>query len=169
MDVTLSGHNRAVESLYRDHHSWLRNWILSRLNCQEQAAELAQDTFVRLIQQRKAEQLREPKAYLSTLARGLIIDKLRRRSLEVAYLEALALQPEPVQICEMTRASLIETLVQIDQLLDEMTERSREIFLLAQFEGLSYVAISKQLGVSVNTVRKHFVRALSHCLMLLDD
>ena len=55
------------------------------------------------------------------------------------------------------------------KLLDGLGARTREIFLMAQLDGLSYVEIGRRLDVSVTTVKKHAVRALTHCLMLAED
>lgn len=159
----------AVQSLYQTHHQWLCGWLRQRLGCVDNAADLAQDTFVRVITQRKATELREPRAYLSTIARSLMIDMFRRRYLEQAYLEVLALSPEPLDISPETRALIIETLMEVDRMLDGLGGRTREIFLLAQLDGLSYVEIGRRLNISVNTVKKHAVRALTHCLLLADD
>ncbi|WP_033388268.1 sigma factor, partial [Pseudomonas psychrophila] len=38
-----------VEVLYLDHHSWLTGWLRSKLGCPQSAADLAQDTFMRLL------------------------------------------------------------------------------------------------------------------------
>lgn len=159
----------AVHTLYEDHHSWLCGWLRKRLGCNHSAADLAQDTFVRVLTQRKTQELREPRAYLSTIARSLMIDMFRRRALEQAYLETLANNPEPVAVSPETRSLIIETLMEIDRLLDGLGERTREIFLLAQLDGLSYVEIGRRLNVSVTTVKKHAVRALTHCLLLIED
>lgn len=159
----------AVQSLYETHHQWLCGWLRQRLGCVDNAADLAQDTFIRVITQRKATELREPRAYLSTIARSLMIDMFRRRYLEQAYLETLALSPEPLDISPEARALIIETLMEIDRMLDGLGVRTREIFLLAQLDGLSYVEIGRRLNISVNTVKKHAVRALTHCLLLADD
>lgn len=159
----------AVQSLYQTHHQWLCGWLRQRLGCVDNAADLAQDTFIRVITQRKATELREPRAYLSTIARSLMIDMFRRRYLEQAYLETLALSPEPLDISPETRALIIEILMEIDRMLDGLGGRTREIFLLAQLDGLSYVEIGRRLNISVNTVKKHAVRALTHCLLLADD
>ena len=75
--------------LYRTHHSWLQGWLSRRVGCRENAADLAQDTFVRLLKSRQSTHLREPRAYLSSIARGLMIDQYRRRELERAYLESV--------------------------------------------------------------------------------
>ncbi|MGO4003922.1 MULTISPECIES: sigma-70 family RNA polymerase sigma factor [Pseudomonas] len=162
-------HQHAVQTLYEDHHSWLCSWLRRRLGCSDHSADLAQDTFIRVLTQRKTLELREPRAYLSTIARSLMIDSFRRRSLEQAYLETLALSPEPLAVSPETRALILETLFEIDRLLDGLGERTREIFLLAQLDGLSYVEIGRRLNVSVNTVKKHAVRALTHCLLLAED
>ena len=133
------------------------------------AQDLAQDTFIKLLLQRNADSLRQPRAYLSSVARNLMVDLFRRRSIERAYLEALALVDEAADISEETRLCIIETLLQIDTVLDSLSERPRQIFLLAQFDGLSFVAIGKRLGLSVTTVRKHFIRAMTQCLLLAED
>ncbi|ARU89243.1 sigma-70 family RNA polymerase sigma factor [Pseudomonas sp. M30-35] len=160
---------QTLHSLYREHHAWLRLWLRKRLPCAESAADLAQDTFVRVLTSRKTQDLREPRAYLSSIARSLMIDGFRRRALENSYLETLALMPEPLEISPETRVLILETLLEIDRMLDNLGARGREIFLLAQLEGLSQVEIGRRLGVSTNTVRKHLVRALTQCLLLIED
>ncbi|AIR88113.1 sigma-70 family RNA polymerase sigma factor [Pseudomonas cremoricolorata] len=159
----------ALQRLYSDHHGWLHRWLRGKLGCREQAADLAQDTFVRVMTQRRFDDLRQPRAYLTTVARSLLIDLYRRRSLEQAYLAALAAQPEALDISPQTRSIILETLLQIDTMLDGLCPRAREIFLLAQLDGLSFVEIGRRLGLSSNTVRKHFIRAMAQCLLLVED
>lgn len=158
-----------VHQLYHDHNGWLQGWLRKRLGCADKASDLAHDTFLRLISQRDNPQLREPRAYLSTIARSLMIDLFRRRRLEQAYLEVLAGQPEQLEVSPERRAIIIETLLEIDALLDGLGLRGREIFLLAQLDGLSFVEIGRRLELSANTVRKHFIRAMTHCLLLIED
>jgi len=161
--------HQAIQSLYAEHHPWLCAWLRKRLGCFDHAADLAQDTFIRVLLQRKAPELREPRAYLSGVARSLMIDSFRRRALEQAYLETLAARPEALDVSPEARFLIIETLLEIDRLLDGLGARTREIFLLAQLDGLSYVEIGRQLNVSVNTVKKHAVRALTHCLLAAEE
>ncbi|WP_028695946.1 sigma-70 family RNA polymerase sigma factor [Pseudomonas cremoricolorata] len=159
----------ALQRLYSDHHGWLHRWLRGKLGCREQAADLAQDTFVRVMTQRRFDELRQPRAYLTTVARSLLVDLYRRRSLEQAYLAALAAQPEALDISPQTRSIILETLLLIDTMLDGLCPRAREIFLLAQLDGLSFVEIGRRLGLSSNTVRKHFIRAMAQCLLLVED
>lgn len=155
-----------LDVLYREHHSWLRGWLRQRLNSSADAADLAQDTFIRVLLARSAGNLREPRHYLATVARGLVIDLYRRRSLEQAYLEALALQPERYEPSAEARALILDSLLAIDRLLDGLGERTRAIFLAVQLDGLSYEKAAERVGVSVTTVRKHLASALMHCLLL---
>jgi RNA polymerase sigma factor (sigma-70 family) len=159
----------AITHLYQDHHGWLQHWLRGKLGNASDAADLAHDTFLRVLAGRNAASILEPRKYLATIAKGLVVDRFRRRAIEDAYLATLAALPEPVSISLETRAVIIETLLAIDRMLDELGPRSREIFLLAQFEGLSYPEIGARLGVSVTTVKKHLVRALASCLALAAD
>ncbi|MDR2319765.1 MULTISPECIES: sigma-70 family RNA polymerase sigma factor [Pseudomonas] len=155
-----------LHALYRDHNSWLRGWLRHRLNNSADAADLAQDTFVRLLLARSSSTLQEPRRYLATIARGLVIDLYRRRSLEQAYLDALMSRPEQHAPSAETRALILDSLLAIDRLLDGLGARTRQIFLAVQLDGLSYEKAAERCGVSVSTVRKHLARGLMHCLLL---
>ena len=90
---------QSFHALYAEHSEWLRHWLRRKLGCREQAADIAQDTFVRLLAQRQQVRLSFPRGYLSRIARSLMIDQYRRRLLEQAYLASLAAAPPPVSIC----------------------------------------------------------------------
>lgn len=158
-----------LHQLYSDHNSWLKGWLRVRLGNAADASDLAQDTFLRVMTARHDAPIREPQGYLSAIARSLLIDKSRRRTIEQAYLYALAQRPEPVEVSPEIRLSIIEMLVAIDSLLDELGTRTREIFLAVQLEGLSYVATAERFGVSVTTVKNHLIRAMTRCLLLVES
>lgn len=155
-----------LHELYRDHNGWLHGWLRQRLNNSADAADLAQDTFIRVLLARTSGTLQEPRRYLATIARGLVIDLYRRRSLEQAYLEALMLRPEVHAPSAEDRALIFDTLLAIDRMLDGLGARTRKIFLAVQLDGLTYEKTAERLGVSVSTVRKHLASALMHCLLL---
>jgi RNA polymerase sigma-70 factor (ECF subfamily) len=155
-----------IETLYAHHHGWLKGWLRGKLGNEPDAADLAHDTFIRLLRRANTELLREPRDYLATIARGLVVDLYRRQALERAYLEALAARPKAWSISPEARAIMLESLVAIDRMLDGMGERGRQIFLMVQLEGLGHAEVAAQLGVSVTTVKKYLVRALTHCLLL---
>lgn len=158
--------NGAVHNLYTEHHAWLQGWLRMRLGNRSDAADLAQDTFVRLLKARTALQIREPRHYLSTIARGLVIDLFRRRALEQSYLQWLASVPESEQPSLECQAVIIETLTEIDRMLDGLGNTVKQTFLLSQCEGLTYSAIAERLGISVRTVNNHMAKAMEHCCLM---
>ncbi|MDD0844888.1 sigma-70 family RNA polymerase sigma factor [Pseudomonas sp. Gutcm_11s] len=156
-----------LDALYRDHHGWLQGWLRKRLGDRERAADLAQDTFLRLLVTRRMPALGEDRRYLAQIARNLVIDQWRRQRIEQAYLDTLAALPEPETPSLEARAMIIETLLQIDTMLDAMPRKVREAFMLAQFEGLGYAEIAERLQVSVSSVQKYMIRAIAACYQVL--
>lgn len=155
-----------VQSLYSNHHGWLQGWLRRKLGCPHNAADLAQDTFVRVLGKKEPVAAAEPRAYLATIAHGLVVDFHRRRALERAYRETLAALPEPQSPSLEERAIVLEALSAIDAMLDGMKPAIRQAFILSQLEGLTYAQIAQRLQVSVRTVNNYMLKALEHCYLL---
>ena len=156
-----------VEVLYNDHHHWLTGWLRRKLGCPESAADLAQDTFVRVLTARETPTLVEPRAFLTTVAKRVLFNFYRRQDLERAYLDALAQMPEHVAPSEEERAIILQTLVELDQLLAGLPTQVKRAFLLAQLDGLTYAQISAELGISIATVKRHLNKAAMRCYFAL--
>lgn len=156
-----------IAALYSSHHRWLLGWLRGKLGNAFDAADLAHDTFVRLLGKREPQDLREPRAYLVTVAGGLVASHWRRRALEQAWLEALVARPQELVPSAEDRLSILQTLEEIARLLDGLPAQVREVFLLSQLDGLSYPQIATQLGLSVNVVQKAMTRAVTQCYRAL--
>lgn len=152
-----------VAELYHGHHHWLSGWLRRRLADVEQAADLAQDTFVRVLLSRDVGAIQEPRAFLTTVARRVLANHYRRAEIERAWLETLAGLPEPVTPPPETRLMILETLCELDRLLDGLPAAVRRTFLLSQLDGLGYAEIGARLGISVSTVKRHMSRAAMQC------
>lgn len=158
-------------SFYLDHQPWLTRWLARRMNSRIDAADLAQDTFVSVwttTPSHSLERIVEPRAYLATIARRILINLRRRQSLEKAYVEALAHLPEAFAISPEERTVLLQTLQQIDDLLARLPGRVREAFLLSQLEGLTYADIAARFGSSERTIKRYMAEAMIHCLEHID-
>ncbi|KAA8730885.1 sigma-70 family RNA polymerase sigma factor [Acinetobacter qingfengensis] len=159
-----------VERLYMDHHSWVYQWLKKRLSNNEDAADLAQDTFVRILRRKEHYYFDQPRALLTTIAKGLLINWYQRQAIEQAYLEALSAQPERYDdITPEQRLQAIEALCLINRILNEMPERQRQTFIWSQLEGLTQQDIAQRQGVSTRTVMRDLVSAMTLCLSIMDD
>jgi len=157
---------QAMDALYQDHHAWLLGWLRRRLQHADNAADLAHDTFVQLLGRPELiPTLRQPRAWLSSVAKGLMIDRQRRHKLEIAYLQALASLPEPEAPSAERQLILLQTLMQIDAMLDGLPAKVRMAFLLSRLEGMSYQEIAHHLGISLSSVEKYMVKAIRHCYL----
>lgn len=153
------------ESLYGAHHSWLKSWLTRKLQSAFDADDITQDTFLRAMGSDTLPTLRDPRSFLCTIARRVMVDLFRRNALEKAYLDMLALMPEMLAPSPEERESQLETLQLIDAMLDRLSCKTREAFLLSQLEGLTYSDIAQKLGVSVSSVKKFVAKAVEHCLL----
>ncbi|WP_175651858.1 sigma-70 family RNA polymerase sigma factor [Pseudomonas sp. Marseille-P9899] len=162
-----------VETLYSDHQRWLVSWLHKRTGCSQQAADFAQDTFLRVLlaehRQPVAATLSEPRHFLVTIAKRVMIDSFRRQSVERAYLEVLARQPESFELSAEERLIILQTLQALDRMLDGLGRRAKAAFLMSQLQGLTYPQIAEQLQISVSSVTKYMARATEHCLLFVMD
>lgn len=167
MNATESAPIATIETLYSHHHGWLQTWLSRKLGNSFDAADLAQDTFLRLMtSQRIAVLGNEPRALITHIAKGLLIDHWRRRQVQQAYLDALAQVPEQHAPSPETSLIIIETLCAIDAMLGSLPARTRELFLMAQLDGLTLKEISARTQMPVITIRRHITRALVACMAI---
>ncbi|MGN7738742.1 sigma-70 family RNA polymerase sigma factor [Pseudomonas sp. 22526] len=158
---------QSLHALYRDHRSWLESWLRQRMGNAWDAADLSQDTFLRVLtSSQQLVDLREPRAYLVTVGKRLLSNFYTRRKLEQAYLDALASLPEDSVPSPEQRWVLLETLQALDELLDGLPPLVRRAFLWSQLEGLGYREIAERLDVSERTVKRYMAEAYEHCLLV---
>jgi RNA polymerase sigma-19 factor, ECF subfamily len=153
----------AARRIYGEHHPWLLQRLHARLQHRQDAEDLTAETFVQLLAQPDLGSIREPRAFLTTLARRLLFHFWRRRDLEQAYLQAVRQIADTHAIAADEQAMLTEALVQIDRALDGLSATGRKAFLLSQLDGLTYAQIAARLNISVMTVRRYVARGIACC------
>ena len=100
-----------------------------------------------------------------TVAGRLLINHHRRRSVEQAYFEALALLPDQAAPSAEQRAIVLQALQDIDDMLAGLSAPVRQAFLMAQLEGRSHHEIAARLNVSLRSVRRYVAKGLEQCIM----
>lgn len=161
--------SQQVDELYCTHHRWLNAWLRMRTGCPEQAADLTQDIFLRILApsdaQARLSAVDNLRGYLVTIAKRLMIDHFRRGRLELAWLETLINMPEPESIPLDALMILLQDLQRLDTTLDGLAPRVKRTFLLSQLHGMTHKEIAEQLSVSVITVSRDIAVAVRHCLL----
>lgn len=163
MGTKAVSHPDPITELYSSHHGWLYCWLRKKLGCAHQAADLAHDTYVRVISSGRIPPAEQSRAFLTQVAKHLVVDMYRRYRIEQAYLEAVATLPQPQVPSVEERALILETLCEIDAMLDSMPTKVRTAFLMSQLDGMSYAEIAQDLGVTVSSVQKYMSKALLVC------
>ena len=157
----------SLETVYTRHSTWLRHWLKGRLQCSETAADLMQDTFMRLLNRpRVFGSDGDARGYLTTIAKGLCVDFWRRRQIEQAYLEALTHQSIPMEASPEHKAIVVETLFELDSMLCRLPTKVSNAFLLSQLKGLTYREIAEQLAVSERMVKRYMAQAMMECIRI---
>lgn len=161
--------SKTVEHLYKEHHTWLYSWLKSRLKQDSLAADLAQDTFVKLIEhQERYTDYDQPRALLTTIARNLANQWWRRKKIEQAYQDSLMHMDEIYHPSPEQELLLVEALTELSSILNNLQGREKQVFILWQVEGLNYTQIAKQLDVSLITIKRDMKKIMLCCLTVLD-
>jgi RNA polymerase sigma-70 factor (ECF subfamily) len=168
--------DRFLADLVARHAAALEKYLARKLENPDDAAEIAQEAFLRLHRLEQPENLENARAFLFQVATNLAVDRLRRRQLHYRFLNEEKPQgmeeegtdgggagASPEQILEARQR--LET---IYRALDELPFQVRQAFLLHRRGGLSYSDIARQMGVSVSSVEKYILTTLKHCRERLD-
>lgn len=160
-----------IASLVTEHSIALEKYLSRKLDSPDDAAELAQEAFIRLHRLEQPENLDNARAFLFQVATNLAVDQLRRRQLHFKFLKAekgLSPEGEP-QDLNAAGASpeqilgARQRLKAIEDAVNELPFKVKQAFLLHRQSGLPYTAIAEQMQVSVSSVEKYILQALKHC------
>lgn len=163
-----AGRSASVAELFRDHNHALVRFLALRLQSVQEAKEVAQEAYVRLLQLDRPAVHSFMRAYLFRIAANLAVDRLRRRGSEQRATEATLFEDMDVTTEPERRVIAAEQLEMVRRCLDELPASRRRAFLLHRLHGRSVAEIALELGVTGRMVRHHLERALVYCQLRLD-
>jgi RNA polymerase sigma-70 factor (family 1) len=153
----------AFTEIYHRHADKLTGFASSKLYGLEGPRDIIHDVFVRFWEERKIFKVdRNLEAYLFTMVRYRIIDKIRKNISHEQYLGmALALHENFGSDTEQ-RIAAKELKQRIEKALDQLSPRVKEVYHLSREENLSISEIANKLQVSEQTVKNQITSALKH-------
>jgi RNA polymerase sigma factor (sigma-70 family) len=150
------------------YHRELLNFLTRQVSDRDTAADLAQESFVRVLSaQSSGRVVLDMRALLYRTARNLVIDQHRRNEVrQHDHLDAIPedqqppapqhLQPEEALASQQVIRAYVVT-------IEALPARCREAFVLHIFDELSHAQIARHMGISVSMVEKHVVRGMVAC------
>lgn len=157
-----------LELLYRDQAPRLTRRLRAQLNSGEDARDLVQDAFARLLGSTKRESLDRPEAFLHRIVRNLLIDRSRRLANRAQHVPIDGAVEPAARPTQADGIELAETQARYRAAVAALPDRMRAVFLLHRVDGLSYKAIAAELGISIRTVEWHVAEAVLRIGKALD-
>ena len=164
-----SAQDLGLEELCLRHDAALRRFLARMLRCEETAAEVAQEAYLRLLRFAPRRAVDDSRAYLFQIAVNVARDRMvRERKVESVAGEY---QSDTLR-CPLPDAESAalgrERLRILSAAVDDLPPRCREVFLMSRLDGLRNGEIAERLGISRNMVEKHIIKAMLHCRRRLD-
>lgn len=162
----------ALADFIRRHDAELRRYLRSRIRHEEDAADLRQECYARLLRHVHAhpQVVLEP-PLLFRIANNLLTDSWRRSRLypvesdgpqDAANLVDTGAAPDRV-------ADEQQILARLREVVRNLPARRQEVFVCSRWLGMSNAEIAVNLGISVKAVEKHITKALAACRAEVGD
>jgi RNA polymerase sigma-70 factor (ECF subfamily) len=154
---------KAFDRLFHIYSRRLYRFAFSLLKNREDSEGIVQEVFLRVWNKRAGiDSTKSFKSYLFTISYHLIMDQLRLRSKERSYLTHLEkfFNVEELALEQEADYNLLKS--QINEVVEELPEKRKQIYRLSREEGLSHREISEKLNISVKTIENQITLALKH-------
>jgi RNA polymerase sigma factor (sigma-70 family) len=155
-----------VERLFVEHTGPLRAFLYRRVHRHPDAAELAQEVYVRMLRVPDMETIRNPEAYLYSVASNLAKEHARDAGANAGALDI----DDPLiqeQIAELPsfggQLDSEQRVRRLREVLHQLPVKCHAAVVLQYWHGLTYEEIAERLGVSTHMVKKYLGQALAHC------
>lgn len=161
----------SVHEIIRLHHTVLLNWLRGRLSIPEDAYDVAQEAYVRMLKYEGSRDIQSPLAILKRIAMNVAYDLGRanrsRHSDRHVRFEETDIESNHPSIEHVIEAE--ENYRQVCKAIADLPFKCRQVFLLNRIRGMSYAEIATHCDISVKMVEKHISQALLVCMQSLGE
>jgi|SRR5215469_2750978 len=155
-----------VERLFAQHGGALRAFFYRRVHHRPDAAELAQEVYLRMLRLSDTDAIRNPEAYLYTVASNLakehrVLERRHESTIDIEDVSGHEMLAELSGITEQIETE--QRVKRLREVLRQLPPKCHAAVVLQYWHGMSYEEIAAQLGVSTNMVKKYLTQGLAHC------
>lgn len=154
-----------VRRLYRKYWLRLNRSVKGLVHDDDLAADIAQDSFVRVNTLEEPQKLEFPYAYLYRTAVNLIKDRAKAQKIRYQHQQAMSLDGnDNIDFLSPEHHAMAQQRLQrVSRAVDRLPPKCRHVFLLHRVHNLSHKEIAQSLGISTQAVEKHIMRAMARC------
>jgi RNA polymerase sigma factor (sigma-70 family) len=157
---------------FRDHAGELQRFLARRVAHAQDADDLAQEVFARLLRVRNADLVRNPLSYLLGIATHVVCEFRQRKQQERVLFDSdladdLCAHSQQAQAPGM--AEQLELRERLDKALNQLPPAHQLVLLLVKRDGLSYSEAADAAGLSVHTIEKYVVEARARLRVFLAE
>lgn len=161
----------SVQNTIRRYHDSLVHFLRQRLRVPEDALDVAQETYIRMMQYQDSRQIRSPSSMLFRIAINVANDLGRaeqsrgmRNHCSVDDLDIASDEPSAER--QITAREDLELLYET---IERLPPKCRQVFLLSRVRRMTYGEIARHCGISRKMVEKHVSHALAVCMQKVSE
>lgn len=152
----------ALEQLFHYYYPRLYCFSKTFLKLEDGIDDILQEVFLKIYQNRKNIKNTDTfQSYIFTITRNLLLNELRSRLNEHKAKENLFRKSVAKEYLITDKIEFLELQEKVNQIIETLPDKRREIYLLSRREGLSHKEIAEQLNISEKTVEYHIGQALT--------
>jgi RNA polymerase sigma-70 factor (ECF subfamily) len=160
-----SAADRLVEGLASSSGSDLIRFIVKRVRTREDARDLAQEVYVRLLRMERKELIRHPRAYLFRVAANVLYEFELKRKTDFLGFSRWSDEQRADGDGESGPSEAEDPALRsrLEEVLAELSPKCRAVLILHRRDGMTYDEIGAQIGISASMVKKYLKQGLRHC------
>jgi len=151
-----------IDRLFREHNDALLRFIAAKLGSTQEAKEVAQEAYVRLLGLTHREAVSYLRAFLYKTAANLATDRLRERARRAGFMSSANVELAVFEISPERQIEGEQALERLREGITELPEKCRQAFLLYRLDGLRGHEVAARLGMQERMVWLYIARALEY-------
>ena len=161
-----SSNSRFVASIALQYGRGLRRFLAVHLRNADDVPDLAQEVYLRLLRVNRQDAIRNPEAYLFTVANHVLYQHSLRKAAKAEFVditEATAELLSPSGEEPLARAENSQRVERLQKLLKRLPPRVGAALVMHRIGGYTVQEVANELGVARETAKKYLSRAAEHC------